>query len=178
MDNNLASRIKNLSIRDNSLELWSVNEVMEAMSIDNLARYRKIVFDAMMNVAARGINICDHFMMEPTDILITDYGLCRLLKAAMSDSTAIEGIARACDIFEMYTPHEAFSHDGSTAFNDYFLMSGDTVRLKHEIGKSKGLAGALATVQCHTPDALAVIVCGQQLWCRRTDIELVERRKR
>lgn len=116
--------------------------------------------------------------MEPTDILITDFGLSRLLKAAMSDSTDIEGIAWACDMFEMKDPREAFAHDGSTEANDYFLMTGDTVRLKHEIGKSKGLAGASAIVQFHTHDALGVLVGSQQLFCRRADLVLVERKKR
>ena len=60
--------------------------------------------------------------------------------------------------------------------NDKFLYSGDKVRILHEIGQSKGLAGATGIVEFQTYNTLSIIG-PYQFFCNREDVELIERKK-
>ncbi len=174
MNTELADKIESICTEYQGVECWSVNELMKVLGIDSLSEYRKIMFEAMSRCAYAKINCREHFCLVVGDVFVTDYGLNRILKCT---DKSIDGISWASDMFEMYEPGQSKFNDPRTDVNDYFLFQGDKVRILHEIGKSKGLAGSECFVQYHTPDMLAIMVGYNQVFCSRYDLELVERKK-
>ena len=175
MNTELADKIEELRTIHQGVESWSVNELMKVLGIDSLSEYRKIMFEAMSKCAYSKINCREHFCLEVGDTFVTDYGLNRILKSINGQIN--DGLAWARDTFEMYEPGRSKYIGTSTDVNDYYLFPGDKVRILHEIGKSKDLAGTECQVQFHTFDALAVFVGNTQLFCNRYDLELIERKK-
>jgi hypothetical protein len=174
MNTELSDKIEELRTEYKGVECWSVNDVLKVLGINSLSEYRKIMFEAMSKCAYSGINCREHFAIEIDATFVTDYGLSRILKSTHGD---IEGLAWARDMFEMYEPGRSKFSDPRKDANDFFLFSGDKVRFLHEIGNSKGLTGVECEVMFHQPEALAVILGNQQVFCRRNDLELIERKK-
>lgn len=160
-------------------EFWSLREVADIINMDEKL-YEKVLFKAKATCVFEGINCAEHFCTLPSDTLVTNYGLCRFLKAIDITPDTLpdtqDGVIMAKDFFEMYSPTTKFESDDTKA-NDYFLFPGDQVQILHEIGQSKGLMGATGVVQFHTFDTLSILgPC--QFFCNREDVKLIERKKR
>ena len=158
---------------------WSLNEVADIIELKG-ELFEKVLFNAKQICAAKGINYAEHFCALPNDTLVTEFGLCRFLKAIDISPDTLpntqDGVIMAKDFFEMYSPTYKFNGVDANA-NDFFLFPGDKVRILHEIGQSRGLVGATGVVQFHTFDTLSII--GPfQFFCKREDIQLIERKKR
>lgn len=178
-DNIIVERIEKAKHILGHIQFWSLNEVKNIIKMDD-ELYGKVLFGAKSHCAFRDINYTEHFCDTSTDTLVTEYGLCRFLKAINISPDVLpetqDGVIQARDYFEMYDPTSKFVASNPNA-NDYYLRPGDKVRILHEIGKSQGVAGATGIVQFHTYDTLSII--GPfQFFCYREDVELIERKKR
>jgi len=181
MDTNniIVNRIESAKHILRETSFWSLNEVADIIELKGKL-FEKTVFNAKLTCATRGINYAEHFCVLPNDTLVTEYGLCRFLKAIEISPDILPntqgGVIMAKDHFEMYNPTYKFVEVDTNA-NDFFLFPGDKVRILHEVGQSRGLVGATGVVQFHTFDTLSII--GPfQFFCERENVQLLERKKR
>jgi len=174
MEDNIDIRIEKSKTEYKGVTCWSLNEIMNILDIDSLSEYRKALFNAMSKCVYNNINYAEHFKVMTCDVMITDYGLnCYLQELPYNNEKAHE----ALDFFKMYQPKSKFP-DADPSANDYFLFPDDKVRFLHEVGNSKGLTECICIVQFHMPNDLAVYIGNQQVFCKRSDLELVERKKK
>ena len=179
-DHPLIKEIENAKHLLANVEFWSASDLAKIMGLDK-EEYDEVMFKAMSNCAFEGINYTEHFCETQTDVLMSSYGLYRFLKNIKIQATTpeefeiIKGPMAAREYFaEVPNIRTKFKARDENA-NDRFLYSGDKVRILHEIGQRRGLAGAAGIVQFQTYNTLSII--GPfQFFCNREDVELIERK--
>lgn len=161
-----------------SIKFWSVEEISKMIKLEGKL-LEETLFSAKLSCAVKGINFEEHFCTLPTDILLTEFGLCRFFKSIPIAPDILpdtqHDVIVAKDYFEINSPTSKFISRNPKA-NDFFLFPGDKVRILKEIGQSRGLYGVTGTVQFHTYDTLS-IMGPFQFFCNREDVELIERNK-
>lgn len=174
----IQDRFENAGHFLDSVKFWSVQEISEMIKLEgNLLD--QVLFSAKLSCALRDINFEEHFCVLPTDTLLTEFGLCRFFKSIPIAPDILpdtrHDVIVAKDYFEINTPKSKFISHNPKA-NDFFLFPGDKVRILKEIGQSRGLYGVTGIVQFHTYDTLS-IMGPFQFFCKREDVELIERNK-
>lgn len=179
MDGSICDRFEEAGHFLDGIKFWSLNEVADMIKLKG-ELFDKVLFVAKLSCVHANINFEEHFCALPTDTLVTEFGLFRFFKAIPIAPDILpdtqHDIIVAKDYFEMYQPTYKFLPRNAKA-NDYFLFPGDKVRILTEVGQSKGLYGTTGVVQFQRFDTLSII--GPfQFFCKRQDVELIERKKR